>query len=91
MDKPIEFDLDKNAQNISKHGVSLAVAGELDWGAMLVREDKRFDYKEARFVGLAPLGDRLYCVVYTYRLSRVRIISLRKANAREVGFYNEHS
>lgn len=37
--------------------------------------------------GLAPLGDRLYYVVYVDRGSKRRIISLRKANGREAKHY----
>lgn len=41
----------------------------------------------AEAVGLAPKALRLYCVVYTMRVDAIRIISLRKANAREVRLY----
>jgi uncharacterized protein len=42
----IEFDPTKDAANQSKHGVSLALAGELDWEAALVWVDERFEYEE---------------------------------------------
>lgn len=38
----IEFDV-KDASNRAKHGVSLSVAGELDWEAALVWVDDRFE------------------------------------------------
>ena len=37
-----EFDPDKDAVNQAKHGVSLALAVELDWDAALVWVDDRF-------------------------------------------------
>ena len=40
----IEFDSAKDAANQAKHGVSLALAGELDWEAALVWIDNRFEY-----------------------------------------------
>ena len=60
----IEFDPAKDAANLAKHGVSLALARELDWEAALVWVDDRFEYGEVR-----------------------RIISLRRANRREVKRY----
>lgn len=44
----IEFDPDKDAGNPAKHGVSLALAGELDWDAALVWVDERYAYGEWR-------------------------------------------
>ena len=40
-----------------------------------------------RFVATGLLGTRLYVLVYTLRETVVRIISLRKANPREVKRY----
>ena len=50
----IEFNPAKDAANQSKHGVSLALAGELDWEAALVWVDERFEYEETRMIALAP-------------------------------------
>jgi uncharacterized protein (DUF4415 family) len=56
----IEFDPVKDAANRAKHGVSLALAGELDWDAALVWVDDRFDYAELRMIALAPTTGVLY-------------------------------
>ncbi|VAW31986.1 hypothetical protein MNBD_CHLOROFLEXI01-1106, partial [hydrothermal vent metagenome] len=45
------------------------------------------DYDEVRVIGYAPIGQRVFCVVYTDRGNTRRIISLRKANKREVKNY----
>ncbi len=50
----IEFDSAKDAANQAKHGVTLALAGELDWEAALVWVDDRFEYNEIRIIALAP-------------------------------------
>jgi Uncharacterized protein conserved in bacteria len=50
----IEFDPGKDVANRAKHGVSLALAGELDGDAALVWVDERYDYGEWRMVALAP-------------------------------------
>lgn len=54
---------------------------------MLCFTDTRRDYGEVREVGLGVIGDRLYCVVFTQRGDTMRIISLRKANSREIELY----
>ena len=47
-------------------------------------KDTRRDYGETRMIALCAIGERLYCVVYVDREDARRIISLRKANYREV-------
>ncbi|MBP7476719.1 MAG: BrnT family toxin [Pyrinomonadaceae bacterium] len=86
----IEFDPDKDAANIEKHGVSLAFATELDWDEAFVWIDERFAYGEMRMIALAPSTQILYYVAFVDRGSRRRIISLRKANRREVKHYVEN-
>jgi hypothetical protein len=83
----IAFDPTKDAVNHAKHGVSLVVAEELDWDSAVIWPDQRRDYGEQRMVGLALRGTRLFCVAFTDRGDKRRIISLRKANAREVRRY----
>ena len=83
----IVFDPAKDATNLSKHGVSLAVAAQLDWDAALAWIDDRADYGELRIVALAPIGDRLFFIVFVDRDEGRRIISLRRASRREVNHY----
>ncbi|WP_257281187.1 BrnT family toxin [Endozoicomonas sp. ISHI1] len=82
-----EYDAAKDAINRAKHGLSLSEAECLDWDTLKASEDHRYDYGEQRMVGFASRGKRLYCVVYTDRGEKRRIISLRKANKREVRIY----
>ena len=83
----IEFDADKDSGNQAKHGVSLALAAELDWEAALVWVDDRFDYAELRMIALAPKTGTLYYLAFVDRGDARRIISLRRANRREVKHY----
>jgi uncharacterized protein len=83
----IEFDANKDATNQAKHGVSLSLAVELDWEAALVWVDERFEYNEIRMIALAPKTEILYYVAFVERGSVRRIISLRRANRREVKHY----
>ncbi len=86
----IEFDPTKDASNQLKHGVSLAMAAELDWDAAWVWVDERFEYNEMRMIALAPKTAILYYVAFVDRGDVRRIISLRRANRREVKHYVEN-
>jgi uncharacterized DUF497 family protein len=83
----ITFDLGKDAINIAKHGLSLADASKLDWECAMIWTDTRYEYGEERFSALVPLGNRLYFTAFVYRDESRRIISLRKANDKEVKCY----
>ena len=83
----IEFDPAKDVANQTKHGISRSVASELDWEAALVWVDDRFEYGETRMIALAPKTEILYYVAFVDRGETRRIISLRKANRREVKHY----
>lgn len=83
----VVFDAAKDAANLAKHGVPLALAVELEWDELIVVPDTRRNYGEKRMVGYAPIGQRVYCVVFTNRGPKRRVISLRKANVREVRRY----
>lgn len=83
----IAFDPAKDSANLLKHGVSLGLASELDWDAALVWVDERHDYGELRMIALAPATGILYYVAFVDRTEVRRIISLRRANRREVKHY----
>jgi uncharacterized DUF497 family protein len=86
----IEFDSAKDLANQTKHGVSLTFAGELDWEAALVWVDDRVEYNETRMIALAPKTEILYYVAFVDRGEVRRVISLRRANRREVKHYVEN-
>ena len=83
----IEFDRAKDSANQAKHGVSLGLAEELDWDAALVWIDDRFENDEWRMIALAPKTGILFYVAFVDRGEVRRIISLRRANRREVKHY----
>lgn len=82
-----EWDEDKRAANLEKHGVDFSAALEFEWDTALTADDGRQDYGEPRFVSIGFIGPRLHVLVWTPRGERFRVISLRKANAREVKRY----
>lgn len=77
----------KDAANLAKHGVPLVLAVELEWDELIAVPDTRRNFGEKRMVDYAPMGPRVYCVVFTDRGQKRRVISLRKANDREVRRY----
>ena len=85
--KNITFDPVKAEKNIAKHGVSLADAVTLEWDDAIIWPGQRHDYGEQPLAGLGYIGDRLFSVVFVDRNEERRIISLRRANQREVKRY----
>lgn len=81
-----EWDADKAEANLNKHGIRFEMAAKvfLDAASVTVIDD-RFDYGEERRVTYGRIYDRLCVVVWVEDLERgvIRIISARKANARE--------
>jgi uncharacterized DUF497 family protein len=54
-------------------------------------QDTRKDYGEERFIALGYIEKRLFSMVFTVRGDVLRIISLRKANNREVLDYEKYT
>lgn len=83
----ITFDSTKDAANVTKHGVSLAKAAQMEWDSAVVWPDARRVYDEPRQCGIGYIGLRLFFVAFVDRVDGRRVISLRKANLREVNRY----
>lgn len=83
------WDEAKNRANAEKHDVGFQVAHGFVWRTALVTEDDRYDYGEDRYIALGRIGGRLHVLVFALRDGAVRIISLRKANQREIAFYEK--
>ena len=82
-----QWDKEKAKANLLKHGVSFADAvGIFSDDAALTIED--VDPDEQRFVTIGMDGfGRVLVVVYTWRGEGIRVISARKATARERAQY----
>ena len=84
---PISFDPRKNERNIAERGLSFERVEDFEWDSALVVEDVRKDYGERRLQALGMITGRLHALVFTARAGRVHVISLRKANRREIRLY----
>ena len=85
------WDESKRLKNLANHGVDFRDVDGVAWERALVFEDRRKDYGETRLIAMAPLGRRLHVIVFVDRGGERRIISARKANSREVAFYERQT
>ena len=85
----IEFDPEKSARNVELRGLPFDLVADFDFDSALVARDTRENYGEDRFIAVGWIGDRLHVVAYTMRGDTLRVISFRKANAREIERYEQ--
>ncbi len=86
----VEYDAAKDAANQRKHGLPLWLGADVIANAResgVVLEDTRQAYPERRFIAYGKAHGRLMVCVFTPRSENIRVISLRKANARERAAY----
>jgi uncharacterized DUF497 family protein len=84
---PNSWDESKRLKNLASHGVDFRDLEKINWRRAVVFEDRRRDYGEARFIAMVPLAARIHVIVFVERDGGRRIISARKANSREVDYY----
>ena len=84
-----EWDETKNRSNFNKHGVNFNDATEIFSSTRVTTVDNRKDYGEIRKITIGRIDKRICIAVYAERDETIRIISARKANARERRKYDE--
>ena len=84
----IEFEYDdrKSASNLSKHGIDFVTARGLCPDPDLLEIPARTE-DEPRFLVVGLIGDKHWSAIITYRGTRIRIISVRRARSEEVKLY----
>lgn len=84
----VEWDEIKSNDCFDKRGFDFAYAAQALFDPnRLIRADLRHSYGEERFQLLGAIDSRIFVVIYTPRQKATRIISARKANAREAKHY----
>lgn len=83
----ISFDPAKSERNAAERELPFDLAAEFDFETALTVEDKRRDYGETRYVSIGWISERLHVLCFTETDDGIRVISLRKANDREVKRY----
>lgn len=58
---------------------------------LVIQKDQRWDYGEDRFKATGVIEGRIFVVIYTKRVSAIRVISARRANRRGVKRYEENN
>ena len=76
-----QWDGEKRRENRRKHGVDFAAMRRFQWRTAIIDFDDRHD--EPRWVARGFIGSVLHVAAFTERDDKIRVISLRKANARE--------
>ncbi|MCI4410038.1 MAG: BrnT family toxin [Thiotrichales bacterium] len=85
MSYEFEWDEDKSLRCFVERGFDFAYAARAFFDPdRKIKPDLRYQYGEDRFTLTGYIEARLYVVTYTMRADVIRIISARKANAREV-------
>jgi len=82
-----DWDEEKNAENIRKHGFDFLDAWEVFDRPVLFKPSPRGG--ESRYLCFGELDDIIVAVVFTLRSDTIRIISFRKARKSERRYYNE--
>lgn len=82
----LEWDEAKRQETLALRGVDFADFALMNFASAQTREDPRHD--ETRYVTYGLIGGRLHVAAWCQRGANIRIISLRKANARERKTYD---
>jgi len=85
-----EWDENKRLSNLEKHSIDFQDAELFFESNPSCFKDCRKDYGEERFVAFGTIEGRLIITAYTNREGTLRIISMRKANARERRLYEHY-
>ena len=76
-----EWDEAKRQSKAQKHGIDFAAVETFEWETALVERSDRG--AEVRYVAIGYIDVCLYCIVFSERWARIRVISLRRASRRE--------
>ena len=83
------WDEEKRKINLREHKVDFAAVAHFEWDTAFVSIDDRDDYGELRETAIGFIGPGLYVLVFTRRGKHIRVISLRRAEKRDVRKYVE--
>jgi len=88
----VEFDTEKDAANITRHGVALAFGAKIfDDHEVLIVPTIREQDREERYKAIGLIGDKLWTAIHVYRGDVVRFLSVRRSNTSEQRSYYSHS
>ena len=83
----IDFNPAKSAKNLAERELPFECVVDFDWESASVAVDSRNAYPERRLVAIGYLNERLHVLCFSPVAGGIRVISLRRANKREVSRY----
>lgn len=92
--EPMNFEWDeaKSEACFRERGFDFAYAARAFFDPdRVIQLDSRYSYGEERYQLMGVIERRLFVLVYTPRSDAMRIISARKANQREIRYYEDHT
>ena len=78
-----DWDEAKRLRTLQDRGIDFADVTRFDLQTAVIEADLRRDYGEVRLLALGMIDGRLHMLCFTRRGKIARVISLRRANARE--------
>jgi len=90
VEQTFEWDDEKAASNLRKHGISFEEASTVFYGFNSIPLfDEEHSFGEERYIEIGYSADgNLLFVVYTERNSRLRLISARRCTLAEIKWYD---
>ena len=85
----LTWDEEKRQKTLQERGLDFADARRVFNEASLTFPDLRKSYGENRYITVGFLDHRMVVLVHTPRDGGMRIISMRKANEREIEHYRQ--
>jgi uncharacterized DUF497 family protein len=83
-----QFDPAKAKSNLKKHRISFADAEGVFYDPEAIHSEDPYSEDEERFIAVGMgSASQILVVVYTFRSEEIRLISVRRATAREVKEY----
>ena len=85
-DLVFEWDADKDASNLAKHGIGFEDS-KLLWQDPFSTTAPCRDWPEDRFMTVAVIAGKMRTAIHTYREGRIRLISVRRSRKGEIASY----
>ena len=86
----VEFDEAKSSWNVRERGLPFTAVKRFEFDTSIRAQDLRHDYGEVRMRALGFLDGRLHMLCFKpIGRNHIRVISLRKANAKERKTYEK--
>ncbi len=81
-----EYDSEKSASNLVKHGIDFETAQNL-WDDPNLLEIPAKNLDEPRFLIIGKIHKKYWSAITTYREKNIRIISVRRSRQQEIEYY----